>query len=193
MSEIVNSINDTEDLINTTDELILTKTNSYGYSKKILKSDFLKEICLRISSFREINFNKIIEYCRSERGKSDIEDFIKKVIVNFWIQYQCDKSENKLNNIYEAAVYLLPVRFREFLKDEIAYSALQEKISILHYENMPDTVIIEELKEFNSISKRIKSYASTYVPEAKELIFAMKKFDQDWVDTTFSRIELKLQ
>jgi hypothetical protein len=193
MSEIVNSTNDTQDLINTNDELILTKTNSYGFSKKIPKSKFLEEICLRISSFREENFNKIIQYCQSSKAKCDIEDFIKKVITNFWIQYQCDKSENKLEKIYEAAVYLLPLRFREFLKDEIAYAVLQENISKLYYENVPDVVIIEELKEFNSISKRIKNFAACYLPTTTQLILAMKKFDQDWVDRTFARIELKLQ
>lgn len=193
MSEIVNSTNDTQDLINTNDELILTKTNSYGFSKKIPKSEFLKEICLRISNFREENFNKIIEYCQSSRGKSEIDDFINKVITNFWIQYQCDKSANKLKNIYDRAVYLLPLRFREFLKDEIAYEVLQNNISKLYYENVPDVVIIEELKAFNSISKRIKNFAAGYLPKTQQLIDAMKKFDQDWVDTTFSRIELKLQ
>ena len=81
----------------------------------------------------------------------------------------------------------------EFLKDEIAYAVLQENISKLYYENVPDVVIIEELKEFNSISKRIKNFAACYLPTTTQLILAMKKFDQDWVDRTFARIELKLQ
>lgn len=189
MSELVNI--DEDEKIDK--ELILTKTNRLGFSKKISKDDFLKNISLKIMEIRDSNFKNVVGYCRDPIGKKDVKNFINQVLNNYWIQYQYDQSENKLENIYYHSVRLLPKKFRDFLKDEVALSDLQKKVSILYGDEIPDEIIIEELKEFNSISGKIKSYTQNFVVSDNDLLECMKKFDQNWIEDTFNQIDEKLK
>lgn len=161
-------------------------------SKTYKKDDFIKKIIKEIICNRVNNLNGYEKYIKSKNGIKEISDFAKKVINNYWIQYQCDNSEDKIRNLYNYSITFLPEKVIKMLVIDMALDNLLQEIDTILNTTDSELEIKEYLKDFNSIKSKLDLYISNYKYSNDQLIQALRKFGSAWIEESFSNIDITL-
>ena len=161
-------------------------------SKPMSKDEFISKIFKKITNKKVDNLNKYEEYNRSKKGIYKITTFTRTIINNYWIQYQCDKSPNKVTNLYNYAINFLPKKIFRMLKTDIALDNLLGNLHTFLNESHDNLEIVTYLKDFQTLSSKINNHVTRFQPTNQQIIDSLRKFGSNWVEDTFAHIDKTL-
>ena len=161
-------------------------------SKTYSKEEFIKRIKDKMLEKKINNINKYVEYISSSKGKEEIIKFVKKVVTSYWIQYQCETSQDeKTKKLQQYSINLLPNKIKLYIHNEICLNKLMKDFKS-KIETLGDIEIKCYLDDFLSINSKIDNYIKSKASTSSEYINTLEKFSSNWVSNAFKDIDSTL-
>ena len=149
----------------------LVKKKYYGLSsKEYTKEEFTDYLMTRIIEEKSKLQIDASSYLESQQFRSDILSFIKKVCCNYWVQYQCDKSASKINNIYRESLKFLPTKVMKLFKNQLAISWILDNLQKIEKNECNETFSMEFLRKFESTKNGINEIIKNFKPSEDSLV-----------------------